>query len=61
MQEKKHEVIVSGVPRIENIPKDTIRVFCETVLSEIESYFHDEDKEKSKIIYEQSAEKEIKK
>ncbi len=36
MQEKKHEVIVSGVPKIENIPKDTIRIFCETVLREVE-------------------------
>ncbi len=39
MQEKKHEVIISGVPRIENIPKDTIRIFCETVLREVEEYY----------------------
>ncbi len=47
MQEKKHEVIVNGVPKIENIPKDAMRIFCETILREVEEYYN---KERQKLI-----------
>ncbi len=44
MNEIKHEIIVKGTPKIENIPKEMLKIFCETILGEIEDYFHLQNK-----------------
>ncbi len=39
MRESKHKVIVNGTPKLENMPKDAFKVFCSSLLSEIEDYY----------------------
>ncbi len=43
MREGKHKVIVNGTPKLENMPKDAFKVFCSSLLSEIEEYYKGEN------------------
>ncbi len=37
MKEKQqHEVILNGVPKLENMPKDTLMIFCRALLKFVE-------------------------
>ncbi len=42
MREIKHEIVINGTPRLENMPKDAFKVFCNSLLSEIEDYYKEE-------------------
>ncbi len=47
MRENKHKVIVNGTPKLENMPKDAFKVFCSSLLSEIEDYYKEEKASKT--------------
>ena len=42
MKEIKHEVIIQGTPRLENMPKEVLNVFCTSLLAEIDDYYKNE-------------------
>lgn len=41
MKEIKHEIIVQGTPRIDNMPKEDFNVLCTSLLCLIEDYYKD--------------------
>ena len=41
MKEIKHEVVINGTPKIENMPKEDFTVFCTALLDIIEDYYKD--------------------
>ena len=45
MKEIKHEVVINGTPKIENMPKEDFTVFCTALLDIIEDYYKDKKDE----------------
>ena len=41
MKEIKHEIIVQGTPKIENMPKEDFDVLCTSLLCLVEVYYKD--------------------
>ncbi len=43
MKESKHEIIVQGTPKIENMPKEDFDVLCTSLLCLVEDYYKDNE------------------
>ena len=50
MKEIKHEIIIQGTPKLENMPKEVFNVFCKSILDIIIEDEKGKQKEKSSEI-----------